>query len=109
MCVLGVGVVAHVALVHHTEEAIGAEELGEVFLCGITAVLIEAEDGVLTHLVVALGHGFLAQQLEEAGVELGVVAGTMVVEPQTIVHLRECPDVVAEEVIAGLEVVINFG
>ena len=108
--VLSAGVVANVAFVHRGEETVGAEELGEVFAGGEAALLVEMEQrGLARHLgavfyvlhvklvVVALD-GVAAQHLEKAGIELVVVPHEMIVEPELIVHLRLCPDVVGEEV-----------
>ena len=104
------GVVANVAFVHRGEEAVGAEELGEVFAGGEAALLVEMEQrGLARHhgaifislhvkLVVGAGDGVAAQHLKEAGIELVVVTHEMIVEPELIVHLRLCPDVVGEEV-----------
>ena len=97
--VFGIGVVAHEPLVHHLEEAVGTEEFGEVFAGGIAHFLIEVKQAGTALLVVLNNHGVAAQHLEEAGHELGVVAHEVVVEPELIVKVRLCPDVVREEVV----------
>ena len=108
--VLSAGVVANVAFVHRGEETVGAEELGEVFAGSEAALLVEMEQrGLARHLgavfyvlhvklVVVAHDGVAAQHLEKAGIELVVVPHEMIVEPEFIVHLRLCPDVVGEEV-----------
>ena len=105
--VFGIVVVAHEPLVHHFEEAVGTEEFGEVFAGSIAHFLIEVKQAGIALLVVLNNHGIAAQHLEEAGHELGVVAHEVVVEPEFVVHLGLCPDVVGEEVVAvgviGLE------
>ena len=98
--VFGIGVVAHEPLVHHLEEAVGTEEFGEVFASGIAHFLIEVKQAGTALLVVLNNHGIAAQHLEEAGHELGVVAHEVVVEPEFVVHLGLCPNVVGEEVVS---------
>ena len=97
--VFRVGVVTHEAFVHHREEAVGAEELREVLARGFAGLLVEMEQGFFALLVVADLHRVAAEQLEEAGQEVLVLAREVVVEPELIVKVRLCPDVVREEVV----------
>ena len=107
LVVHGIGVVAHKAVGHHTEEAVGAEELGEVFARRIAALLVEVEQRLGTALVVLDNHRVLTQHLEQAGIELRVVSQHVVVEEELVVHVGLCPDVVGKEVrvlaVVGLE------
>ena len=97
-----VAIVAYEAVCHHFEEAVSAEELCEVFAGGVAALLVEMHQALATILIVATAHRVLAQHLEEAGIELGIVAQHVVVEEEAIVHVGERPNVV------GVKVAIYF-
>ena len=96
--IYGAGVVAHIAAVHHLEQSVGTEELREVITRGLAAFLVEVEQRCGTALVVLDDHRVLTQHLEEHGIELGVVAKNVIIEEHLVIHVSQCPDVVAEEV-----------
>ena len=106
--ILRVRVVAYETIAHHAEETVCTEKLREVFLSRIAAVLIESQDRGLTLLIVSTTQAGLTQEFEQARIELCIVACTMVVEPQTVIHMCKCPDIVSEEVATSLEVVIHM-
>ena len=96
--VVGIAVVAHKPVLHHTEESMCTEEFRKVVARGQAALLVEMQQAAHTALLILYGHGVLAQHLEEPGIELGVIAQDVIVEEELVVHVGLRPDVVGKEV-----------
>ena len=108
LCVFGRRVVTHIAMVHHFQETVGAEEVRQVFLCCIADLFIEVQERSGAGLIVFYGHRVLTQHLNQSRSESGVVAHQVVVKPQFVVHLRLCPNVVGVKVVSVLAVGVEY-
>ena len=93
----GVGaVVVDGQVVEGDEEAVGGEEVGEVFLRHLTSLAHEFQRTGVAGGAPQLD-GVFAKGLEEGGVERGVLLREVVVEVELPVHAQLCVDVADEE------------
>ena len=106
--VFGRRVVTHIAMVHHFQETVGAEEVRQVFLCCITGLFVEVQERSGACLIVLDDHRVLTQHLDQGRGKSGVVAHQVVVKPQLVVHLRLCPNVVGVKVVSVLAVGVEY-